>query len=177
MKRYAVTVVACLLVATVAFSLGVGVKPVELPPPIGLVDEAGSRSGEGAGERRMRASGAVAQRGARVRGDRRRSRPRPAAAGRAQRRDGARRPVRRSRASAGVTAHDGAGDDDVASEPSDGGEADADADGAAPEPSDGGEEDAGADGAALEPSNDGEDDADSDDQPADRDDGADDPDD
>jgi hypothetical protein len=160
MKRYAVTVVACLLVATVAFSLGVGVKPVELPPPIGLVDEAGSRPGEGAGERRMRASGAVAQRGARVRGDRRRSRPRPAAAGRAARRHGARRAVRRSRASAGASAYDGAGDDDVA-----------------PEPSDGGDEDAGAAGAASEPSDDGEDDADTDDQQADRDDVADDPDD
>jgi hypothetical protein len=169
MKRYAVTVVACLLVATVAFSLGVGVKPVELPPPIGLVDEAGSRSGEGAGERRMRASGAVAQRWARVRGDRRRSRPRPAVTGRAARRavasraarrDGARRAVRRSRASAGAAADDGAGDDDVA-----------------PEPSDGGEEDAGADGAAPEPSDDGEDDADTDDQQAERDDVADDPDD
>jgi hypothetical protein len=160
MKRYAVTVVACLLVATVAFSLGVGVKPVELPPPIGLVDEAGSRSGKGAGERRTRASGAAAQRGARVRGDRRRSRPRPAAAGRAPRRDGARRAVRRSRASAGVTTHDGAGDDDVALEPSDGGE-----------------EDAGADGAASEPSDDGEDDADTDHQQAERDDVADDPDD
>jgi hypothetical protein len=115
MKRYVVAVVVCLLAVTVALSLGFGVKPVEVPPPIGLAGEAGGRAGEGAGEPRTRASGAAAQRGARVRGDRRRSRPRPAGSMRGPRQDRARRAMRRAR----DTDHHQADRDDAADESDD----------------------------------------------------------
>jgi hypothetical protein len=80
MKRYGAMVIVCLLGATVAFTVSVGVKPAEIPPPIGLVEESRSRSGEEAGGPRTRAHAARARREARVGSDRRRSRPRAAAA-------------------------------------------------------------------------------------------------